>query len=272
MAPGSPPRRTTEHCACGTPPPGARWPSWRGTTALCTRARGAPTACSNASGSREKTVRVWDVATQRVVAKLEGHRGDVNGCAWSPDGTQLCTASDDKTVRVWNVSTEREVAKLEGHALVVCSCAWGPEGTRLASASWDNTVCVWLAPPVTPMIADDPANVAHIPGSTLEAENAHLRRKVEEHRKARERWRLAAERVSRVAGVANTRARRLEGDPEALQQCSLEELRQLVTDSERGGARARDALTRAESRAAAADSAEAATFRRICLERPKDQR
>jgi hypothetical protein len=41
------------------------------------------------------------------------------------------------------------------------------------------------------------------------------------------------------AEVANKRARRLAGDPEALEECSLEELREVVADVERGGVRAR---------------------------------
>jgi len=57
----------------------------------------------------------------------------------------------------------------------------------------------------------------------------------------------AVERSASEAEAANTRARLLEGDPEALSQCSLEELRQLAEEHERAGDRMRDALTRAES-------------------------
>jgi len=83
----------------------------------------------------------------------------------------------------------------------VQSCAWSRDGTRLASASHDMTVRVWLAPATTPAGMD------------------HLRRYGEEHR-------LTAETSARDLAAANTRARRLEGEPEALQECTLEELRQ----------------------------------------------
>jgi WD40 repeat protein len=60
----------------------------------------------------------------------------------------------------------REVAKLEGHGDAVVSCAWSPDGKRLASASWDGTVRVWLSPAVAPILLDDTANVAHVPGGS----------------------------------------------------------------------------------------------------------
>jgi WD40 repeat protein len=38
------------------------------------------------SGSRDKTVRVWDAVTGKEVQKLEGHSGTVYSVAFSPVG------------------------------------------------------------------------------------------------------------------------------------------------------------------------------------------
>ena len=139
----------------------------------------SPDGAQVASAS-DDSVHVFDAITWLEVAMLEGHDEGVFKCDWSPDGCWLATSSTDTTVRVWEVSTWREAAKLEGHADEENCCAWSPDGSRLATASSDNKVCVWLAPAsaMTPMLAeaDDQANNATVPDSSLEEFVAHARR------------------------------------------------------------------------------------------------
>jgi sugar lactone lactonase YvrE len=49
----------------------------------------------------DKTARVWEAATGRSLATLQGHSSVVNSAAFSPDGKWVVTASDDKTARVY---------------------------------------------------------------------------------------------------------------------------------------------------------------------------
>ena len=71
------------------------------------------------TGSRDTTVRIWDVATGNERQRLEGHTGDIHFVAFSPDGTKVVTISEDKTVRIWDLSAipehrpgEREPVRL----------------------------------------------------------------------------------------------------------------------------------------------------------------
>jgi tricorn protease-like protein len=95
-----------------------------------------------ASGSDDRTVRIWNIASGREVARLETVSA-VWSVDFSPDGTRLAGASDIETIRLWDVASGEVIARLRGHTGRVQSVAFSPDGTRLASASEDQTVRLW---------------------------------------------------------------------------------------------------------------------------------
>jgi len=96
-----------------------------------------------ATGSDDRTVRLWDAKTlQPLGPPLTGHQNAVGPIAFSPDGKRVVSGAMDDTVRVWDTVTGRP---LTGHHDAVTGVAFSPDGKRIASASSDKTVRVWDA-------------------------------------------------------------------------------------------------------------------------------
>lgn len=98
-----------------------------------------------ATGSVDKTVKIWTADTGEEIRTLRGHDDWVNAVAFSPDGKTVATASRDKTIKIWNVETGQLLKTLAKHADWVLSVAFSPDGKTLASASRDKTVKLWDA-------------------------------------------------------------------------------------------------------------------------------
>jgi RNA polymerase sigma factor (sigma-70 family) len=103
----------------------------------------------------EQTVKVWDVATGKRLAKF----GTGGPLAFSPDGKTLATVGDQKPVgpddlqrqpprvHLWNLTTGKELHQLavDGSAFANRSLplAFSPAGNHLATASADGAVRLW---------------------------------------------------------------------------------------------------------------------------------
>ncbi|MCX7611000.1 MAG: serine/threonine protein kinase [Ignavibacterium sp.] len=96
-----------------------------------------------ASGSGDKTIKLWDVQTGNLIRTLEGHNRWVTSVTFSPDGKILASGSVDKTIKLWDVETGELIRTLEGHNVDVWSVSFSPDGKILASGSMDNTIKLW---------------------------------------------------------------------------------------------------------------------------------
>ena len=102
-----------------------------------------------ASGSADRTVRLWDAKSGAALgAPLKGHEDLVGSVAFSPDGRVIASGSDDRTVRLWDAKSGAALgAPLKGHEDLVGSVAFSPDGRVIASGSEDGTVRRWIASP-----------------------------------------------------------------------------------------------------------------------------
>nr|XP_056722251.1 coronin-7 [Euleptes europaea] len=79
-----------------------------------------------ASSSYDLSVRIWDVRSGRQALLLNGHKDQIFGIAWSPNGRRLATVCKDGKVRLYEPRQASEPLQ-EGP---------GPEGGRGARIAW----------------------------------------------------------------------------------------------------------------------------------------
>jgi WD40 repeat protein len=96
-----------------------------------------------ASGSRDKTIKLWRVSDGALVRTLTGHTDMVWSVSFSPDGSLLASGSGDCTIKLWRVSDGALVRTLTGHTDWVNSVSFSPDGRLLASGSEDCTIKLW---------------------------------------------------------------------------------------------------------------------------------
>jgi WD40 repeat protein len=79
---------------------------------------------------------IRDPETGESVLSFQGHDGDVNGIAFSSDGSMLASTGDDGKLRVWDPSTGRLLStqSTDGYALGPSFSADG----SLVAAAWEN--------------------------------------------------------------------------------------------------------------------------------------
>lgn len=78
-----------------------------------------------ATGSRDKTIRIWDGTTGQCLRTFTGHDNWIRALVFHPSGKYLLSASDDKTVRIWDLIQGRCTKTIEAHGHFVTCMAWG---------------------------------------------------------------------------------------------------------------------------------------------------
>ncbi|NCQ83580.1 MAG: NACHT domain-containing protein [Microcystis aeruginosa W13-18] len=103
----------------------------------------SPDGKTLATGSSDKTIKLWNVETGQEIRTLSGHNDSVDSVSFSSDGKTLATGSSDRTIKLWDVETGQEIRTLTGHNHYVNSVSFSPDGKTLATGSEDKTIKLW---------------------------------------------------------------------------------------------------------------------------------
>ncbi|NEQ69068.1 MAG: hypothetical protein F6K21_26915 [Symploca sp. SIO2D2] len=64
-----------------------------------------------ASGSRDNTIKIWDLEKRGEPLTLSGHQSSVNSVSFSPDGKFLASGGNDGKVILWSLDLEDLIAR-----------------------------------------------------------------------------------------------------------------------------------------------------------------
>ncbi|KAF9173030.1 hypothetical protein BGX21_002106 [Mortierella sp. AD011] len=91
------------------------------------------------SGSRDNTIKIWDLATGLCLRTYAGHTASVLCLQYDED--RIVSGSSDTTIIVWELETGKVLQRLAGHADSVLSLRF--EKDIAVSCSKDRTVKIW---------------------------------------------------------------------------------------------------------------------------------
>lgn len=103
----------------------------------------SPDGKNLATASVDKTIKIWNWQTQKLVQTLTGHQDRITSISFSPDNQTIASGSADKIIKIWRLSDRKILKNITEFQDEVTSINISPDGQLLAAGSADNQVSIW---------------------------------------------------------------------------------------------------------------------------------
>ncbi|KAF9415647.1 hypothetical protein BGZ76_004766, partial [Entomortierella beljakovae] len=112
-----------------------------------------------ASGSLDKTVRLWNTKDEANTIVLSEHSEGISSLAYSPDGAYIVSGCTDGQLKLWEAATGTYIRTLDGHSKEISSIRYSPSGDYIITSSLDFTVKLWRSTEDTSITLEDHKDV-----------------------------------------------------------------------------------------------------------------
>jgi WD40 repeat protein len=99
-----------------------------------------------ATGSKDKTAKLWDINSGRELRSFVGHTHAISSVHFSRDGNYLVTSSMDGTACVWEVATGQQVFSTPPSEKSLTDAVFSPDGTLLLTSGYADVVSIYSFP------------------------------------------------------------------------------------------------------------------------------
>ncbi len=97
-----------------------------------------------ATGSEDRTIRLWNIDTGAEIKSLTGHQKSVESIAFHPHQSGLLFSGDRSgQIKLWQVDPAAELISIDSQQAKVNCIAISPDGKLITSGGSDKTIKIW---------------------------------------------------------------------------------------------------------------------------------